>query len=150
MRVCGVVPHWVSSVVIVLLPPASEVCEGYDFTGVCLSTPGEGGHAWFYLGGMHGFIWGAYMVLFGGWHTWFYSGGHVWFYWGGMHGFIQQGCMVLLGGHVWFYLGGMHGFSGGGCAWFFQFFLDTMRYGQSAGGTHPTGMHSCYCCCLTS
>ena len=26
------------------LPPANEVCEGYVFTGVCLST--GGGHAW--------------------------------------------------------------------------------------------------------
>ena len=26
-----------------LLPPANEVCEGYVFTGVCLST---GGSAW--------------------------------------------------------------------------------------------------------
>ena len=34
-----------------LLPPANEVCEGYVFTGVCLST---GGHAWHVAGGMHG------------------------------------------------------------------------------------------------
>ena len=26
-----------------LLPPANEVCEGYVFTGVCLSTAGRGG-----------------------------------------------------------------------------------------------------------
>ena len=45
---------------------------------------------------------------------------------GGMHGFIQ--------GHVWFY-------SGGACV-VFSVFSDTMRYGQWAGGTHPTGMHS--------
>ena len=134
------------------LPPANEVCEGYVFTGVCLSTPGGGcgglcmvlfgGHAWFYLGGMHGFIWGECMVLFGGMHG---------FIWGGMCGFIQGACMVLFGGCAWFYLAGMHGFirgcvvlfggmcgfiwgvhgfiwggmlgfSGGGRAWFFQFF----------------------------
>ena len=59
----------------------------------CLSVH-TGGHAWFYLGGMRGFIWGG---------AWFYLGG---------------ACVVLLGGHVWFYLGGMHGFSGGH-AWFF-------------------------------
>ena len=35
-----------------LLPPANEVCEGYVFTGVCLST-GEGGRAWL-PGGMCG------------------------------------------------------------------------------------------------
>ena len=75
------------------LPPANEVCEGYVFTGVCLSTLG-GGHASFlFRGGMRHFIWG------GGMHG---------FIQGGMHGFIQ-------GGHVWFYLGG-------GRAWFFQFF----------------------------
>ena len=100
------------------------------------------------LGGgcVHGFIWGACMVLFGGcaWfysggHAWFYSGGHVWFYlgghvWfysggcmvlfgGGMCGFIQGACMVLFGGHAWFYSGAcMVLFSGGGHAWFFQFF----------------------------
>ena len=33
-------------------------------------------------GVVHGFIWGACVVLFGG-HAWFYSGGHVWFYSGG-------------------------------------------------------------------
>ena len=37
-----------------LLPPANEVCEGYVFTGVCLSTGGggrawwQGGHAWYH------------------------------------------------------------------------------------------------------
>ena len=69
---------------IFLLPPANEVCEGYVFTGVCLSTGGVacvvaqggacmvlfGGRAWFYLGGMRGFI-----------------GGRAWFYWGGVCGF---------------------------------------------------------------
>ena len=70
-------------------------------------------------------------------------------------------CMVLLGGHAWFYSGGVRGFIRGERAWFysggacvvlfsggacvvFSVFPDTMRYGQSAGGTHPTGMHSCY------
>ena len=74
------------------------------------------GRAWFYLGGMHGFIWGAFMVLFGG-HAWFYLGGHawfylggVWFYLGGMRGFIQGACMVLFGGCAWFFQGGVHGF----------------------------------------
>ena len=115
------------------LPPANEVCEGYVFTGVCLST--LGGHAWFYSGGkggmrgfilggirgfiwggMHGFIWGAgaCVVLFGGGvcgfirgSAWFYSGG-AWFYLGGcVHGFI------------W---GGMHGFIWGGVRGFFSFF----------------------------
>ena len=38
-----------------LLPPANEVCEGYVFTLLCLSTGGScmaGGHAW--QGGLHG------------------------------------------------------------------------------------------------
>ena len=74
------------------LPPANEVCEGYVFTGVCLSTPG---------GGACGFIQGACMVLFGGMHG---------FIWGGMHGFIRGACMVLFRGCAWFYLGGMCGF----------------------------------------
>ena len=44
------------------LPPANEVCEGYVFTGVCLSTGWRhacrGGHVWqgvcVWWGGMHG------------------------------------------------------------------------------------------------
>ena len=72
-----------------LLSPANEVCEGYVFTSVCLST--WGGHAWFYLvGGMHGFIRGEWVVLFGG-HAWFYLGGVRGFIWGGVCGFIRGG-----------------------------------------------------------
>ena len=48
---------------------------------------------------------------------------------GGVHGFFR-------GGHAWFFRGGMRVF--------FSVFSDTMRYGQWAGGTHPTGMHSCW------
>ena len=92
------------------LPPANEVCEGYVFTGVCLSTPGG---ACMVLFGGCGFIRGACMVLFGG---------------GCVHGFIRGACVVLFGG--------------GTCV-VFSVFLDTMRYGQWVGGTHPTGMHSC-------
>ena len=138
---------------VTLLPPANKVCEGYVFTGVCLSTLGGmsgsysggcvvlfggcvvlfGGHAWFYLGGMHGFIWGACMVLFGGMCG--FLGGHAWFFWGvcvvfsgDMHGFIRGACMVLFGGMCGF-LGGMHGFFGRGVCGFFSF-SDTMRYSQ--------------------
>ena len=73
---------------------------------------------WFYLGGVHGFISGACMVLFGG---------HVWLYLGGMCGFIQEVHGFIPGGTCGF-SGGMHGFSRGcvvfpgGHAWFFQFF----------------------------
>ena len=56
------------------------------------------------------------------------SKGCAWFYSGGMHGFIR---------------GGMHGFILGGACVVFSVFPDTMRYGQWAGSTHPTVMHSC-------
>ena len=126
---------------------------------------GGRGHAWFYLGACMVLFGGVCMVLFGGVHgfirgcAWYYLGEGAWFYSGGMHGFILGACVVLFGGHAWFYSGGVHGFSrgrawffqggmcgfsGGGHAWFFQVFFDTMRYGQWAGGTHPTGMHSCF------
>ena len=80
------------------------------------------GGAWFYLGGMCGFILGVCVVLFrGGGHVWFYLGG-AWFY---------------LGGHAWFYLGSMRGFIWGACVvlfggvcMVFSVFSDTMRYGQ--------------------
>ena len=52
---------------------------------------------------------------------------------GGMHG--CGGAYIVAGG-MRGCRGGMHG--GGGHAW------DTTKYGQSGGGTHPTGMHSCY------
>ena len=81
--------------------------------------PHRGGCAWFYSGGMrgfiqgvrgfirgvHGFIWGACVVLFGG-CAWFYSGGL---------------CVVLFGGRAWFYSGACVVLFGGR-AWFFQFF----------------------------
>ena len=124
------------------------------FGGACVVTPG--GHVWFYLGGMHGCSGGVCMVAWGcvwfylaghAWllqggvcgfirgHAWFYSGGHAWFYSGGMRGFIRGHAWFYSGGHAWFY-------SGGACV-VFSVFSDTMRYGQWAGGTHPTGMHSC-------
>ena len=55
------------------LPPANEVCEGYVFTGVCLSTGGGAcvvagrGHAWLLVGG----------------HAWLLAGGHAWLLAGG-------------------------------------------------------------------
>ena len=52
-----------------------------------------GGHAWFFLRGVHGY----------------FLGGHVCFFLGGMHGF-SGGCCA------WFFLGGgMHGFFWGVC-----------------------------------
>ena len=55
---------------------------------------------------MHGFIWGACVVLFQG-VCMVLFGGHV-------HGFIR--------GHAWFYPGGMHGFIRWGVHGFSSFF----------------------------
>ena len=94
---------------------------------------------------MHGFIWQGGMVLFRGACVVLFRGacvvlfgGHAWFYSGGMRGFIR--------GHAWFYSGGHAWFYSGGVCMVFSVFSDTMRYGQWAGGTHPTGMHSCFQC----
>ena len=101
------------------LPPANEVCEGYVFTGVCLST--LGGRAWFYSGGVRGFIWGACVVLF--------RGGMRGFIRGGMHGFIWGACVVLFRGAcvvlfrgvcVWFYSGACMVLFGGECMVLFR------------------------------
>ena len=88
----------------------------------------------FIRGGMHGFICGACMVLFWGSMCVLFGGACVvlfggmrGFIWGGVHGFIRGACVVLFGGR----------------AWFFQFFRIQWDTCQWAGGTHPTGMHSC-------
>ena len=117
-----------------LLPPANEVCEGYVFTGVCLSTggacvvaPGGGGWCMVALGGMHGCSWGACVVKGGvcgevgacmakggmrgeegGMHG---KGGHAWQR-GGMRG---KGGHAWQGGHVW---QGGHAWQRGGRAWY--------------------------------
>ena len=63
------------------------------------------------------------------------------------HAWLQGGACVVLfggaGGMCGFIWGGMRGFIQGGACMVFSVFADTMRYGQSAGGTHPTGMQSC-------
>ena len=88
-----------------LLPPANEVCEGYVFTGVCLSTPEGGVCVWLLLGG-------ACMVAPGGGHAWLLPGGACVVAPGG------GACMVAKGGqHVWLLWGGH--------AW------DMMRYGDT-------------------
>ena len=100
------------------LPPANEVCEGYVFTRVCLST---GGCVW--QGGMHG---GGGMHDRGA----CVAGGCAW------QGVCRQrACMagrdVPGRGCAWqgawgvCVVGSMHGGGGGMCA-----MADTMGYGQ--------------------
>ena len=90
----------------ILLPPANEVCEGYVFTGVCLSTGGAcvlpvGGHACFPG------VCGCRAGMCG-------CGGHAW-----LQGHVcgcKGGHSMVVGEHAWL--------QGGGHAW------DMMRYGQ--------------------
>ena len=83
---------------VALLPPANEVCEGYVFTGGCLSTGGGAcmvaGGACMVARGMHG-SWGMACMV---------ARGHAWLP-GGMHG-CQGACVVKggmrgEGGHAW-------------------------------------------------
>ena len=129
------------------LPPATKLGQGNIFRSVCQQFCPRGGMRGC-PGGVHGFIWGACVVLFGGrmWfysaggHAWFYSvgacmvlfRGHVWFYSvgvcvvlfsRGMHGFIQRGvCMVLFGGACVVLFSGGHAwfYSAGGPVWFYS------------------------------
>ena len=111
------------------LPPTNEVCEGYVFTGVCLSTGGMHGRGACMVGGMHGgggvhgkgggrcawwgHVWQGACVV-GGMHGEgaCAAGGHAWlgtYMMGGLHG--GEACMVgevcMVGGHAWH--GGVHG-----------------------------------------
>ena len=104
----------------ILLPPASKVI----FSEACVNNS------------VHR---GACVVARGGGGWWCVrgcTGGRAWFYSvGGMHGFIWGG--------VWFYSGEVRVVLFGGACVVFSVFSDTMKYSQWAGGTHPTGMHSC-------
>ena len=108
--------------------------------GVCVCW--QGGHAWLQGRGMCGWQGGVH----GCW-------GCVCGCQGGMHG-CQGVCMAkggawLLGGvcgcwgHVWWrgcaWWSGVCVVKGGGC----MGYDEIRRYDQWAGGTHPTGMHSC-------
>ena len=109
----------------VLLPPANEVCEGYVFTGVCLST---GGGVCGCSGCMGACVvaGGACVVAPGG-CVWLLWGGHAWLLrgacmvaLGGLRGCSGGACVVALGGHVWLLpswvnFSGMCGCSGGAC-----------------------------------
>ena len=128
-----------------------KICEGYVFTGVCLST--RGGHVWLLPGGC--------MVA---------PGGHAWLLLGGVHGCCQGGMHGCSGGVRGCCQGGVCGCSWGWHAWLLQGacmvapwgcgcswgpcvvaarvvcvgYEEIWRYDQWAGSTHPTGMHSCY------
>ena len=104
--------------------------------GACMA----GGHAW--QGGMHGK--GACMV---GEHAWLgacmVGGGYVWQGVCMVGGCGRGACVVGLGG-VW-----QGACMFGGQAWqgvYVPHTPPTLRdtVGQCAGGTHPTGKHSCY------
>ena len=120
-----------------LLPPANEVCEGYVFTDVCLSTRGGvrgcSGACMVALGGIQGCSRGVCMVFSGGWGLCMVAPrGHAWLLPGeGVCMVALGGCVWLLWGCAWFFRGGMCGFFGGGHAWFFPggcawFFLGGM------------------------
>ena len=91
--------RFVSFVVVGFLPPANKVCDGYVFTGVCLST-------------------GVSAPMHAGIHT---PGRHP----------QADTHLPRVDTLPW---------------------VDTpsaqcmLGYGQQAGGTHPTGMHSCFFC----
>ena len=78
--------NWILFIHVWFLPPANEVWEGYDFTGVCLSTGG-----W------------ACMVVVGG--AWLQGGIHSCGRVGGMCGcrghMWLQGACVIAGGCAW-------------------------------------------------
>ena len=97
--------------------------------GVCMVAGGlcmvARGVCMFFSGGAYVVFarWGACVFFAGGVHG-FPLGGLVWFLLGGV------ACFFFAGGRAWFFPGGR--------AWFFP------KYGQWVGGTHPTGMHSCW------
>ena len=101
------------------LPPTNEVCEGYVFTGVCLSTGGEGGHAWLLQ-------WGHVWLLRG--HVWLLQGGMCGCS-GGVPGCSQEGghAWLLWGGHAWL-LGGCGCSQGGVCGFFDEIRSMSGRY----------------------
>ena len=98
------------------LPPASEVWGKVIFL-----------HLFVIL-----FTGGACVVALGGRACVVAPGGHAWLLQGGMRGCCR---------------GGVHGCSGGACGvaagGACMGYGEIRRYGQWAGSTHPTGMHSC-------
>ena len=139
-----------------LLPPANEVWGKVIFLhlfvilftgGVCVVAPG--GHVWLLPGGgVHGYSGGACVVA---------PRGHVWLLLGGACMVAPRGtCVVAPGGACvvaprgacmvapgWACVVAPGGAcvvapGGGGVMRY-----EIQRYDQWAGGTHPTGMHSC-------
>ena len=98
------------------LPPANEVCEGYVFTGVCLSTWGGGVHGCSGGRGVRGCSRGVCVVTPGG-HVWLLLGGGV-VTPGGVCGCSRGVCMVAPRGgvgRVWALQGGVCDYSRGVC-----------------------------------
>ena len=121
--------------------------------GACMVAPrgahmvALGGCVWLLQRGACVVALGGCMVALGGMCC--CSWGHAWL--------LSGGCVCLLRGHVWLLLGGMHVWllPGGmcGCCWgacmvaprgACMGYNEIWRYDQWAGGTHPTGMHSCF------
>ena len=101
-------------------------------------------------GGMRGCSWGVGCA-------WLLPGGHAWLLWGGMHG--EGGCAwwrvacVAKGGvrgegrHAWWrgVCGeGGHAWQKGACMAKGGGACMVCTASHCAGGTHPTGMHSCF------
>ena len=110
-----------------------RVWRGACVVGACMAGDMHGrGHAWqkgMHGGGVHGRGW----ACMAGGHAW--QGGHVW-----------------QGGHAWQgrVCGGGHARQGEHAWWWWGVCMPHMppptlqgTVGQCAGGTHPTGMHSC-------
>ena len=110
---------------------------------------GGGWHVWLLQeacvvarGGMHG-CFGGYVVALGGACV-VVPRGHAWLLWGAC--MVARGCVVAQGG-AWLLWGACmvdsmgHAWllPGGACMGYDEIW----RYDQLAGGTHPTGMHSC-------
>ena len=111
--------------------------QGNIFTPVCHSVHGGGGRGACVAGGR---VWlGGACVARGA----CMAGGVC--VAGGMHGqgvHGQGGTCMAGGGHVW--LGGMHGGGMRGMHPLPPADTTSTAYGQPSGGTHPTGMHSCF------
>ena len=66
--------HVVQNIIEAFLPPANEVCGGYVFTGVCLSTGVRACMA----GGVHGGVVGSVRAEGCAWQGACVAGGHAW------------------------------------------------------------------------